>query len=138
MGHEEDVGGVLEGLGEAVDVAAVPGGFLGEQDLDDVEFGSGGGVQVGGGVLRSVWGALGAGRWDCEDDEECEDDGEGLEAEFRRASDKSSVIANVTKMMVMPMRRREDVTEYVSSGSVGAVGCGRERWGRSRRELRVR
>ena len=89
VGDEEGVGGVFVGLGEAVDVAAVPGGLLGEQDLDDVELYAGGGVEVGGGVLRACRGVLRSGRgilrtgWrDGEDEEDCEQGGKGLTTEF--------------------------------------------------------
>jgi hypothetical protein len=34
---EDGVGGVFVGLGEGVKIASVPGGFLGQEDLDDVE-----------------------------------------------------------------------------------------------------
>ena len=50
-GDEDGVGGVFIAEGEAVDVAAIPGGLLGEEDFDYAELLRGGGVEVGGGVL---------------------------------------------------------------------------------------
>ncbi len=64
-GDEDGVGGVFVALGEAVDVAAVPGGLLLEEDLDDVEFLLGGGVEGLG---------LGVEGWGGEAGEEGEDD----------------------------------------------------------------
>jgi hypothetical protein len=50
-GDEDGVGGVFVSEGESVDIAAVPGGLLGEEDLDDAELPRGGHVQIRGGVL---------------------------------------------------------------------------------------
>jgi hypothetical protein len=44
-GEEDGVGGVFVALGEAFDVAAVPGGLLGEEDFDDAELLRCGGVE---------------------------------------------------------------------------------------------
>jgi hypothetical protein len=49
-GDEEGVGGVFVALDEGFEVATVPGGLLGEEDLDDVELLLGGGLELG--VLR--------------------------------------------------------------------------------------
>ena len=44
-GDEEGVGRVFVGFGEGVEVSIVPGVFLGDEDLDDVELLPGGGVE---------------------------------------------------------------------------------------------
>ena len=98
VGEEDGVGRVLVGVGEGLDVAAIPGGLLCDEDFDDVELLAGGGVEVRGGVLRVRWvlrggwavrgcrGILRAGLrsgWgDGEDEEEREQGGEGSGAEF--------------------------------------------------------
>jgi hypothetical protein len=52
MGDEEGIGRVFESTGECDEVSFVPGVLLSDEDLDDVEFLAGGGVEWVGRLLR--------------------------------------------------------------------------------------